>query len=135
MLSMNIFIAYVATLVPLIALDALWILVLAKKFYADQMGFLFSKSINLAPVAVFYPLYALGVLLLAVVPAVTSASWVEALWRGALLGLVAYGAYDLTNHATIANWPLAVTLVDMAWGMAVTALTSVIAYYLITAFK
>lgn len=132
---MNYFLAYIATLIPLTILDALWILVVAKKFYAEQMGFLFSKSINLTPVAFFYPLYALGVLVLAVMPAISSASWIEALWRGALLGLVAYGAYDLTNHATIANWPLTMTLVDMAWGVVVTALTSVIAYFLITSFR
>lgn len=132
---MNYFLAYIATLIPLTILDALWILVLAKKFYAEQMGFLFSKSINFTPVAFFYPLYALGVLLLVVMPAILSASWTEALWRGALLGLVAYGAYDLTNHATIAGWPVTMTFVDMAWGMSVTALTSVMAYFIITAFK
>jgi uncharacterized membrane protein len=132
---MNTLIAYVATLIPLLGLDALWILVLAKKFYAEQLGFLFSKTVNLVPVAFFYPIYALGVLFLAVMPAISSASWIEALWRGALLGLVAYGAYDLTNHATIANWPTTVTLVDIGWGMIVTALTSVIAYFIITALK
>lgn len=132
---MKIFFSYLLTLIPLAALDALWILVLAKKFYADHMGSIFSKTANLTPVAFFYPLYALGVLYLAVLPAVSSGSWMGALWRGALLGLAAYGAYDLTNHATIGGWPLAVTLVDMAWGVAVSALTSVIAYFLITAFK
>jgi uncharacterized membrane protein len=132
---MNYFIAYITTLIPLTALDMLWILVLAKKFYEDKMGFLFSKSINLVPVAFFYPIYALGVMVFAVLPAVSSASWFEALWRGALLGLVAYGAYDLTNHSTIANWPVSMTIVDMAWGMTVTALTSVIAYFIITALK
>jgi uncharacterized membrane protein len=130
---MKLVIAYVSTLIPLVVLDALWLLVVAKKFYADQMGFLFSKSINLAPVAFFYPLYTLGVVALAVLPAITATSWVEALWRGALLGLVAYGAYDLTNHATISNWPLTMTLVDMAWGVVLTALTSVIAYFIFTA--
>ena len=126
---------YLSTLVPLITLDMLWILVLAKKFYAEQMGFLFSKNINTIPVLFFYPLYALGVLMLAVLPAIISSSWIEALWRGALLGLVAYGAYDLTNHATIPNWPLPVTLVDIGWGVIVTSFTSVIAYFLITAFR
>lgn len=129
---MNHTFAYLATLLPLALLDALWILVVAKAFYAERMGFLFRASANMVPVAFFYPLYALGVLLLATVPAVASGSWVEALWRGAVLGLVAYGAYDLTNHATIAGWPLSMTLVDMAWGATVTALTSVIAYSLIT---
>ena len=132
---MHYFFAYIAALIPLAILDALWILVLAKKFYAEQMGFLFSKSINMIPVVFFYPLYALGVLLLAILPAISSASWIEALWRGALLGLVAYGAYDLTNHATIAGWPLSMTLIDIAWGVVVTALTSVIAYFLITSFR
>jgi len=132
---MHYFFAYIAALIPLAILDALWILVLAKKFYAEQMGFLFSKSINMIPVVFFYPLYALGVLLLAILPAISSASWIEALWRGALLGLVAYGAYDLTNHATIAGWPLLMTLIDIAWGVVVTALTSVIAYFLITSFR
>jgi len=132
---MNYFLAYIVTLIPLAVLDALWILVLAKKFYAEQMGFLFSKSVNMIPVAFFYPLYTLGILLLAILPALSSASWVGALWRGALLGLVAYGAYDLTNHATITGWPLSMTLVDIAWGVVVTALTSVIGYFLILNFR
>lgn len=132
---MNKFLIYIATLIPLAVLDALWILVVARKFYAEQMGFLFSKSINYSPIFFFYPIYALGVVLLAVLPAVTSGLWTEALWRGAVLGLVAYGAYDLTNHATITNWPLTMTLVDIAWGVIVTALTSVIAYFIIATLK
>lgn len=132
---MNYILYYLAALIPLIALDMLWILVLAKSFYAETMGFLFSKTINLSPAGFFYPLYALGVLMLVVLPAVSSASWLEALWRGALLGLVAYGAYDLTNHATIAHWPVSMTIVDMLWGMTVTVLTSVIAYFIISALK
>lgn len=132
---MNTFIAYISTLIPLIILDALWILVISKSFYAEKMGFLFSKNINITPVAFFYPLYAFAILFLAVIPAVSSGSWVEALWRGALLGLAAYGAYDLTNHATIANWPLSMTLVDIAWGISVTALASMIAYFIAIAVK
>jgi uncharacterized membrane protein len=132
---MNYIFYYFATIIPLVVLDALWILVLAKNFYAEKMGFLFQKSINIAPIIAFYPLYAFVTLVLAVVPAVSSSSWVDALWRGALLGLAAYGAYDLTNHATIANWPLSVTIVDMLWGICVTALTSVIAFFIIHYFK
>lgn len=132
---MNVIIAYLATIVPLTALDMLWILVVAKRFYAEKMGFLFTQPIHLTPAAFFYPLYALGVLMLAVMPAIVSGSWTEALWRGALLGLVAYGAYDLTNQATIGNWPTIMTVVDMAWGTTVTALTSIIAYAVITALR
>lgn len=125
---MYIFLSYLAVLVPLVVIDGLWILYLAKDFYADKMGFLFQESANLTPVVFFYPIYALAVLLLAVMPAVSSSSWVEALWRGALLGLAAYGAYDLTNHATIANWPLSMTLTDILWGVFLTSSVSVIAF-------
>jgi uncharacterized membrane protein len=129
---MNILVTYIATLLPLVVLDAIWILGVAKDFYAKHIGFLFTKDFNTTPAFFFYPLYALGVMVFVVMPALSSGSWVVALWRGALLGLVAYGAYDLTNHVTIANWPLVMTVVDMAWGATVTLLTGVIAYYLIT---
>lgn len=132
---MSYIIYYLATLIPLVVMDALWITVIAKTFYAIHMGFLFSKSINLIPVFLFYPMYALAALLLSVMPAVKSGSWVEALWRGALLGLAAYAAYDLTNHATIAKWPVEMTIVDIAWGTIVTALTSIIAYCIIITLK
>jgi uncharacterized membrane protein len=131
---MNV-ITYFSVLVPMIVLDALWILLVAKQFYAQKIGFLFAESANMLPVLFFYPLYAIGVAVFVVSPALASGSWFDALWRGALLGLVAYGAYDLTNHATIANWPLSMTLVDMAWGMTVTALAGVIAYYIVTMVK
>lgn len=132
---MSNFIAYLATLIPLAVLDAVWLLVVAKGFYARHMSFLFSKTINITPVLFFYPLYALALLLLVVLPAVAAGSWTQALWRGALLGLAAYGAYDLTNHATIANWPKIMTFVDMGWGVLVSATVSVIAYFLITALR
>lgn len=132
---MNILIKFLAVLIPLGILDGIWILVLAKGFYAKHMGFLFSEKVNYIPIYFFYPLYTLGVLLLAVLPAINSTSWLEALWRGALLGLVAYGAYDLTNQATISGWPTTMTLVDIGWGVTVTALTSVIAFWIITSIK
>lgn len=129
---MNIFITYISSLISLVLIDSVWILFIAKKFYAEHMGFLFSKTINLAPVMVFYPLYAVGIVFLVVLP---SQSWVEVLWKGALLGLVSYGAYDLTNHATIPNWPVVMTIVDILWGTFVTAATALIAYFILGIFK
>lgn len=126
---------YFAVLVPLVILDAVWILILAKSFYTEKLGFLFSNNFNLVPAGLFYPTYALALLLLTVLPAVSTSSWIEALWRGALFGLAAYATYDLTNQTTIANWPTIVTMVDIGWGVLVTTLTSVIAYFIITALK
>jgi uncharacterized membrane protein len=131
---MKIIISYISTLITFIFLDAIWLGLVAKGFYAKQMGFLFSKSINFIPVLVFYPVYAFGVMILAVLPAFSSGSWLEALWKGALIGLLAYGAYDLTNQATIAGWPTLVTVIDIGWGIVVTGATSVIAYFLINLF-
>jgi uncharacterized membrane protein len=132
---MYYFIYYLATIIPLVIFDGLWILVIAKKFYATELGFLFSKSINIVPVMLFYPIYAFVILTLAVLPAVSSKSWIEALWHGALLGLAAYGAYDLTNQATITGWSTRVTIVDMGWGIVVTAITSVIVFFIINYLK
>ncbi|NMC51310.1 DUF2177 family protein [Candidatus Kuenenbacteria bacterium] len=129
------FLYYLAILVPLGMIDALWLGVVAKGFYAERMGFLFQKSINFTPAVLFYLVYAAGILVLAVMPALAKNNWLEALWRGALLGLAAYSAYDLTNQATIANWPWTVTMVDILWGVFVTAATSIIAFFIINYFK
>lgn len=126
---------YLSVLIPMLALDALWIGVVARGFYAERLGFLISGSFKVAPAAVFYPVYALAISLLVVMPAITAGSWTEALWRGALLGLAAYAAYDLTNQATIAAWPTSVTIVDIGWGIVVTSIVSVIAYFFITALR
>jgi uncharacterized membrane protein len=131
---MKIVISYISTLITFIFLDSIWLTLIAKGFYAKQLGFLFSKSINFIPVMVFYPIYAFGVMILAVLPALSSGSWFEALWKGALIGLLAYGAYDLTNQATIAGWPTLVTVIDIGWGIIVTGFSSVIAYFLINLF-
>lgn len=128
-------IKFLSVLVPLGVLDGLWILVVAKSFYSKHMSFLFSEKVNYFPIYFFYPIYALGILFLVVLPALKSGSLSEALWRGALLGLVSYGAYDLTNQATISGWPTVMTLVDIGWGVLVTSLTSIIAFYLITSIK
>ncbi len=131
---MKILFTYLAALLSLSVLDAFWILFAAKGFYAKHLGFLFMKDANILPIIAFYPIYSLAIALLAVVPALEAQSLTGALWRGALLGLAAYSAYDLTNHATIANWPLIVTIADIAWGVFVTALASGIAYWCIALF-
>jgi uncharacterized membrane protein len=131
---MKILFSYISTLMTLAIIDSIWLLLIAKGFYARQMEFLFSKSINLIPVLIFYPVYAFGVMLLAVLPALNSGSWTEALWKGALIGLLAYSTYDLTNHATIDGWPTLVTVIDIGWGVILTGLTSVITYLLVNLF-
>jgi uncharacterized membrane protein len=118
-------IAYAATLAVFLSLDAIWLTQMTGWLYRPLIGPLLSDSVVLAPAVLFYPLYAAGIIGLAIAPA---SRWQGALLRGALLGLVAYGTYDLTNHATLKGWPLAITLADMVWGTVLTAVAAMAGY-------
>ncbi|MBX4928281.1 DUF2177 family protein [Rhizobium binae] len=116
--------AYAGSLLTLLVCDAIWLGLVARSFYRDQLGALMLPSPNLAVAALFYLFFAAAVIVLAVQPALSAGSLPTALVHGAILGLAAYGTYDITNLATLRNWPLAMSLVDMAWGTLLTALTA-----------
>ncbi|MBP6884150.1 MAG: DUF2177 family protein [Candidatus Pacebacteria bacterium] len=122
---------YFSILLPLIAADMLWLGVITKSFYQKHLGYIFAEKFTLWPAGLFYIMYAFGIMYFVVNPALEAKSLSTAVMRGAFLGLIAYGTYDLTNQATLAKWPLNVTLIDMAWGIFVTALVSAIAYTLL----
>jgi uncharacterized membrane protein len=103
----------------LAALDFLWLGVVAKSFYRDGIGHLMAPAPNLPAAAAFYLLYPIGLMVFAVLP--SGGDWLRALALGALFGLFCYGTYDLTNLAVLKDWPLPVTLVDIAWGAVVSA--------------
>jgi uncharacterized membrane protein len=116
-------IAYLVTGVVFLILDATWLSLMANT-YRRLMGAVVLDSFALAPAAVFYLLYVAGIVGFAVLPAVNNGGWTSAALRGACLGLVAYGTYDLTNQATLKAWPLQLTILDMAWGTVATSLTA-----------
>ena len=107
--------AYVVVLVVILALDAIWLGVIGKDLYKREMGDLMTDSVRLVPVAAFYLLYPLALVYLVLFAA--PAGWGEALLRSAVLGLAAYGAYDLTNMAIVRGWPIRLSLIDWAWGI------------------
>jgi uncharacterized membrane protein len=117
----TVLIAYAGTLVSLLIADAIWLGLVARTFYRDQLGELMLPSPNLAIASVFYVFFAMAIVLLAVMPGVKANSLLTALGYGAVLGLAAYGTYDITNLATLKGWPPIVSVVDMAWGTFVTA--------------
>lgn len=125
---------YLITLVSLLALDGLWLGVIAKSFYQKHLGFIFAEKFLLTPAVLFYTIYAFGIVYFVVMPALEAKSLSVALMRGALLGLLAYGAYDLTNQATLARWPLIITVADLAWGIIATAAAGAIAYSVVSRF-
>ena len=118
-------IAYVSTLLTFLLLDGIWLGLLMAPTYRELLGSLMLEKPLLLPAAVFYCLYVIGCVVFVVLPAL---SWQRAAKLGALLGLVAYGTYDLTNWATLRDWSMQVSLMDWAWGTVATAVACTVGY-------
>jgi uncharacterized membrane protein len=128
-MSISFYLKLYALTVPVFfAIDMLWLGVVAKGFYQRKLGFILSPSINWAAAITFYLIFIVGILIFAVRPAVNSNSWVQAAVLGALFGFFTYATYDLSNLATIKNWPLVVVVADIVWGMCLCTLTALLSY-------
>ena len=127
----TLFIGYVAALAVLAVLDALWLGVVSREFYKARLGQLLLDQPNWPVAILFYLIHAVGIV---VFPVPLAASWLSAALYGALFGFVVYAAYDLTNLATLRGWPMAVSLVDLAWGAVVRAAACVAAYLAMRAY-
>ena len=127
-------IAYVSGLVIFVVVDLAWLSFIAPRFYRPIMGDIMLTDVNLKAAAVFYLAYPLGLVYFAIAPALKSGTLQEAAIKGALLGLFAYGTYDLTNQATLRNWTTALTAADMAWGAIVSGIAAVSAAWIVTKF-
>ena len=121
--------AYGIALVAMAALDGVWLGWLARDFYKGELGALMADTVRWGPAALFYLLYPLGLVFLALQP--QPASWFEAVLRCAAVGLVAYGTYDLSNLATLRGWSLRLCLVDIAWGTVASAVAGAAAYWVV----
>jgi uncharacterized membrane protein len=111
-----------------IVIDMIWLVLVAKRFYQEQIGFLMKPEVNWTAAVIFYLLFIAGLVIFVVTPAVEKHSWVHALLFGALFGLISYATYDLTNLATMKDWPLLVTIVDLIWGTVLASSVSLITY-------
>jgi len=123
---------YFVALVSLLIIDGVWLTVVAKNFYAKYLGYLMAKNPNLLAAGLFYLIYILGLVVLVINPAVEKKSLNQALIHGALLGLCAYSTYDLTNMATIKDWPMIVTVFDLIWGTVLTMAIAGVSYWIMT---
>ena len=116
---------YIITLVVFFVIDMIWLGVVAKGFYRRHLGSFMSPNVNWIAAMLFYLLFIVGMLVFAIRPALVAGVPLNALFYGALLGLISYATYDLTNMATLKDWPLIVTIVDLIWG---TVLGGVVSY-------
>ena len=121
---MNVASVFAGVAGSLLLLDIFWLSTMAKRLYRPELGDLIADKFRPAPAICFYLIYVIGVTYFAALPALAENSGTHALLNGAALGALAYSTYDLTNHATLKRWSLRVTLIDIAWGVALTALSS-----------
>jgi len=120
---------YLTFLITLITVDLVWLLGIAKNLYREEMGDLMASEPKLLAGLAFYVIYALGVCIFVIAPALSKQSLMHALQYGALFGFFCYMTYDLTNLAVIRDFPTKLAFIDMAWGSLVTALTAGLAYW------
>ncbi|MSU54795.1 MAG: DUF2177 family protein [Candidatus Staskawiczbacteria bacterium] len=112
------------------AIDMVWLGLVAKDFYRAQIGTLMKSDVNWTAAIIFYLIFITGLVVFVISPAVEKGSWAHALLFGALFGFVCYATYDLTNLAVAKDWPLLVTIVDLAWGAVLAASVSTITYFI-----
>lgn len=115
---------WIASAVLFLMIDMVWLLGLGRRFYMAEIGDLLASQPNLAAAALFYVLYITVLMIMVIWPAFQAQSALYAVRYGALLGLLAYGTYDLTNLAVMKGFTVRIALIDMVWGMALTAAVS-----------
>jgi len=121
-------IAYFSGLIVMGVLDGAWLSFATSRIYKPGIGPLMADKPVAAAAIIFYLLYAAGVAYLITLPALAAGSLGAALTRGAVLGLIAYGTYDLTSLAILRGWPVNVTVIDMIWGAILTGISASAAY-------
>lgn len=130
----RLLIAYLSTGAFFLVVDLLWLGVLMAPTYKAQLGGLLLERPNWLPAALFYAAYVVGIVVFAVLPGLQAGDWRRTALLGALFGLLAYAAYDLTNLATLRGWPLGLSVIDMAWGTVLTCTAATVGYFATHAF-
>ena len=125
---------YIITAIFFFVIDILWLGVIAKKFYNKHLACFFRERVSWTAASIFYFLYILGIMIFAILPGIASSSLSRALLLGVLYGLFTYATYDLTNLATLKDWPVKIVVVDILWGMVLCGLVSVGGFLVATRF-
>jgi uncharacterized membrane protein len=126
--------AYLIALLLFVALDITWLTTMGAALYRSTLGDILLPTVRIEPAIAFYLLFPIGIVVFGVAPALKAQSPLPALIYGSLFGLLAYATYDLTNHATLRNWTLKITVIDMIYGAFAVAAVSVLTYYVLQWF-
>ena len=123
--------AYLLTAIVFFSIDMVWLGFIAKDLYRKYLGGFLSDTVNWPAAIIFYCLFIIGIFIFAIIPAVEKNMVGQAVLLGALFGFFTYATYDLTNLATLKNWPLLIVIVDMAWGAILTATVATAGFYIV----
>ena len=121
---------YILTFLVFLAIDFVWLNWIAKNLYAEKIGHLLAENANLVPALIFYLLFVVAAIIFAVLPGYEAQSIGKTIFLGALFGMITYATYDLTNLATLKDWPVSVTIIDIIWGTSLSTVTAVAGYYI-----
>ena len=119
---------YVIATAIFLACDLVWLGLVARGFYQRHLGYLMRNPVNWAAALIFYLLFVVGLLIFAIKPALDVQNPLRALLYGALFGFFTYATYDLTNLATVRDWPLIVTVADLSWGVVLCSIVACATY-------
>jgi uncharacterized membrane protein len=127
----KLLISYLLTTLVFFAIDMAWLGFIAKDLYRKWLGSFLRDNINWTAAITFYLLFIIGIFYFSILPAVEKNSVAKAIISGALFGFFAYATYDLTNLATLKNWPLPIVFIDIIWGAVLTGLVSTAGFYIV----
>lgn len=127
--------SYAVTFIVFILIELLWLLVIARDLYAEEIGYIMRDEPNLVPAGFFSILFAFGLVFFVVHPALDQGTWTSVLISGILYGLITYATYTLTNFANLEGWPIRVTLIDLLWGMVLGGTASTISFLILNRIK
>lgn len=122
------------TFVVFMGIDLIWLGFIAKNIYAKYLGYLMAPKVNWMAALVFYVIFIVGVLYFVIAPSLVDRDMVQLVIRAMLFGFITYATYDLTNLATVRDWPITITIIDLIWGTTLSTSVSVISYWIITNF-
>ena len=124
MLSQLYLVPFFVTLILFASIDFLWLFA-TSQMYKKYLAHLLDPNVNWIGILLFYPLYALGLYIFVIKPFGQDSSLAQLFLQGAFFGIVTYGTYDLTNYATLREWPGFIVVIDMCWGALISGLVSV----------
>lgn len=134
-MRMNYIIIYLVSLVTLVLLDYLWLGIIMRSWYVDAFGSLMRASIGYGYAGVFYILYAVGIVYFCIIPGFQAGAVGVVFMRGVFLGGLCYMTYDLTNAATLQDFPVSIIVPDILWGAAVTGVVAVVGHVVMSSLK